>query len=141
MIMNFKEIVPTRVRSGIYMGDKVKIGFPIIQQRQQLVIFFGRDVAEKIGVVDGSKLKLFIEESNPLIWLLKKGDESRGWKIVDLKKTKSKAEPLYKMQLAWNQPVPQGFEDKEYKFVTHDVYDSGIRLYLPKADKIEKELT
>lgn len=139
MSMTFKEILPSRVRSNVYMGDKVKIGFPILQGRQQLVIVFGRGVADKIGVSGGDKVRLFVEESNPLIWQLKKGGLSSGWKLVDINKKKS-GEPVYKLQLAWNQAIPKGFEDKKNRFVKHDVYDSGIRIYIPGAGEIEESL-
>lgn len=128
--MSFKEIAPQVIRSNVYIGDKVKVGFPIIQGKQTLIIYLGSDVAKRLGLVDKDRLSLFVDEDNPFIMLLKKS--VNGWTVSDVSASKTRTTSLYRMQVSWRQEVPETCKEG-MKFVTWDFFEGGLRLALPGA--------
>lgn len=136
--MNFTKLYPKTMRTSVYLGDKIRLQFPKIQGRTTAVLYMGKDLAKRIGIGHGDRLGIFISDSNPLIWLLKR--DEIGWTIVDLHKGKSKTHSMMRIQLVWNGEVPYGMEDGKLKFLDHDFYEGGIRIFLPGTTSEDKML-
>ena len=134
----FVELEPTRARSSVYMGDKVKISFGKINGMENLSIYFGKDIAIRAGIKTGDYLQLFENEANPFVWLLKKAIPGKGRKVSDIRKTKAGSEPLFRYQSRWSKPVPAGITHTIY--VNNDLYDGGVRIFLPGSSPEDRML-
>lgn len=134
--MTFKELFPTRQRITSFVEDKVKIYLiSKTEDKTAVKIYIGNLLLTKLGWSEGTKIRFFVDDDNPLIWKLEKSQTEKGWTLYD-----SKNHPQNRflmIQLTWNHP---GFKIPERclggsKFVKEDFYQGGLRLALPGVPK------
>lgn len=128
--MTFTEIRPHAIRfdSG-YLGDKVRVSFPIISNNQQMIMFIGKDIAKKYGYNKGDRVILLVRDDNPFVWQLKK--DTGGFKLG----TQSKH---LKLQISWGgREIPK--ERKGTRFVSIEQVDGNMQIKLSDSDEIEKD--
>jgi hypothetical protein len=120
--MAFKVIKPsyTRENSG-YLGDKVRVSFPLINKIPQLLIFIGKDVAKKFGFQKGDRVILLVDDEK-CIWQIKKDEE--GYKLGEINTN-------LKLQITWKQTIPKHF-NKTLRIVDTDVADGNLQINLTK---------
>lgn len=120
--MPFKIIKPTTTRlDSNYLGDKVRIGFPTINNIPQLLMYIGQDIAKKFGLKKGDRVVLLVDDEND-IWQVKKDDE--GYKLGQVNTN-------LKLQITWKSNIPKNL-DKSMQLVKTDVGDGNLQLDVSK---------
>ena len=136
--MTFVELFPTRSRNraNSFEDDKAKVYLISKSEDKTAVkIYIGKIILTKLGWSEGTKIRFFVDDYNPLIWKLEKSQTEKGWTLYG---SKRKAHgPFLMIQLTWKHP---GFKIPERclggsKFVKEDFYQGGLRLALPGVPK------
>lgn len=126
--MGFKEVIPQRIRASSNAINIIRVSFSKMNKTgtYNINIYIGVNVAKKIGLKDSDKIKFYIDEDNPRLWLIKKADDGGGYKVIDPKKSKDSVN--LRLQMTWKKYIP---EEKELSVreVTYDIYDGGIRVF------------
>lgn len=122
---DYNEITPAISRlSNEYLGDKVKISFPLLQKKiLQLNMAIGKDVARKVGFRKGDKVSIYISKHKPNMWLVKKTGSEKGYTLTEI------PGDTLKIQLTWKEGVPKGY-DNHRRFVKWDLREGMLELEL-----------
>lgn len=128
--MPFIEVRPHTVRFETgYLGDKVRVSFPIVNNTQQMIMYLGKDIAKKYGYNKGDRVILLIDEINPFVWQLKK--DNTGFKLGAQSKH-------LKLQVAWGKrEMPKGWNGT--RFVNVEQVDGNMEIRFPHAAEIDEE--
>lgn len=126
--MGFKEVIPQRIRASSNAVNIIRVSFSKMNKTgvYNINIYIGINAAKKIGLKDSDKIKFYIDEDNPRLWLIKKADDEGGYKVIDPKKSKDSVS--LRLQMTWKKYIP---DEKELSVreVTYDIYDGGIRIF------------
>lgn len=138
--MSFIEILPSRNRSSVFMGDKVKAS--IIQKSSKQVILrlsIGYKWLKQLGISPEKDTIIFmIDDAEPLLWGVKKAVDSQGWKLVTQSNKRDPA--YYYIQITWKHPIPEVLNSGP-RFIPHvDIYEGYLRLGLPGLQAKEFQL-
>lgn len=137
--MSFVKLMPGSLRSKVPTRDKIRIQFKKFQGKMNAVLLIGTDIAKRVGFTKDDVIGISIHEDDNLVWLLQK--DPIGWKLSDINhSTKTKSLPLYRLQLAWKGQVPEKLEDGVLKFASWDIFEGGLRIFLPGAKNESKML-
>lgn len=137
--MGYTQLKPIRPRrdNSVDISNKVRVSFPKVKGSVRLHIEFGRFVMQKLGVKSGDRFAVWIDDENPLVWLLKKDtDPHNSWKVVSL--NPNNANSNFAMRLTWNKPIP-GRCDHTLRYASFDLHEGGLRIFLPGHTFSEKE--
>lgn len=128
--MGFKEVKPLRNNSSINREKNVRVSFSKIKATGtfNLNIYIGKTVAQEYGFKSGDKIKFYVDEDNPRIWLLKKSTDGIGYSLIDA--TKDKEGSVLRLQMGWRdkQFVPKDAE-RALREVEYGVYEGGLRIF------------
>lgn len=125
-----KELLPSRLRSEVSTVDKVKVGFPVIGNSRQLVLYIGERVARKYGLAEKDRVSFIIyTEDNPFIFRVVKNPE--GWKIGRVGKT-------LKVQIPWHYKIPSNSPELS-KFAHEELVDGCFQVSLQEGLKLLKQ--
>jgi bifunctional DNA-binding transcriptional regulator/antitoxin component of YhaV-PrlF toxin-antitoxin module len=120
--MGFKVIKPSTARlDSNYLGDKVRIGFPVVNKIPQLLMYIGKDIAKKFGLQKGDRVILLVDEERD-IWQIKKDIE--GYKLGQVNTN-------LKLQITWKSDIPKNLS-QSMQFVSTDVGDGNLQLNVSK---------
>jgi hypothetical protein len=130
---NFVELSPMRKGTArVSMIDKIKVAFIKRGDGHLLRIQLGLKVLHQLGINPAGYVKFFVDAGNPLIYLIKPGKEYSDRKLTQQPKTKNAQSTL---QISWQQrPIPEQLRDGP-RFVSYDLWDGGVRLFLPGLDR------
>ncbi|HAT2123407.1 TPA: hypothetical protein JBB10_01485 [Legionella pneumophila subsp. pneumophila] len=126
--MGFKEVRPQRISASSNASNLIRVSFskPLKSKKFNINIYIGIHIAEKIGLKADEKIKFYIDEDNPRLWLIKKANDGVGYKVIDPKKTKDSSS--LRLQMGWDKYTPN--EDEiSVREVENDIYDGGIRIF------------
>lgn len=128
--MPFIEVRPHAMRFDIgYLGDKVRVSFPTINNTQQMIMYIGKDIAKKYGYNKGDRVILLIDEDNPFIWQVKK--DNAGFKLGAQSKH-------LKLQISWSKRViPKGW--KGTRFVNVEQVDGNMQIRFLQTNEINRD--
>jgi hypothetical protein len=128
--MSFTEIRPHSMRFETgYLGDKVRVSFPIVNKSQQMIMYIGRDIAKQYGYNRGDRVILLVSDDNPFIWQVKK--DTMGYKL-------GYQGNHLKLQLAWkNREMPANW--KGLRFVNIEQVDGNMQISFPEAYELGNE--
>jgi hypothetical protein len=132
---NFREIRPTRNRSRADVSDMVRVSFPQLksestgQPKHTMILYLGKKVAEKVGIIASDKIKFYVDLDNPRIWLIKKSQNDVGYKLLDLKRLSGKAADAFRFQMTWKEFQPSEADISLHK-VDYEIYQDGIKVIL-----------
>lgn len=147
--MTFIELPQKRAHNrnpGVYLGDKIKIAFltlkskvtnDVLKNRSLLVLYIGTDIATQLGLKEGDRLSIAIDDMFPQVWHLTKRADT-GWKLIRVNKHRLGKNAPLKVQLTWSQDIPSGCDGSVSKFASWDIFAGGIRLYLPGMSQEQK---
>lgn len=122
---NFIEITPKQNRNNLNSRDILKISFlkPKKNRSYLMIMWMGKNIAEKIGIKGNDILKFYIHKDNQKIWFLKKSEDNKeGYKIRDISKN------TLRLDMLWEIFIPNEHENK--KLVKHEFFDDGIKVFL-----------
>lgn len=123
--MGFKTIKPSATRlDSDYSGNKVRVGFPVINKLQQLLIYIGKDAAKNFALQKGDRVVLLVDEESE-IWQIQKDPE--GYKLGQVNTN-------LKLQITWKYPVPKNL-NKSMQFVAYDMANGNLQLDVSKPLK------
>lgn len=124
--MEFTIIKPQYTRSdAVYLGDKVRVSFPIVNNNQLMVMLIGKDVAFKYGFKKGDRVALHISVMNPFLWQLR--PDPTGFKLGEQNNQ-------LKLQISWsNQKTPSGY--RGLRFVTINQVMGHMQLEFTQLSK------
>lgn len=128
--MPFIEIRPQSMRFETgYLGNRVRVGFPVINNTQQMIMYIGKDIAKKYGYNKGDRVILLVDENNPFIWQIRK--DNGGFKLG------AQSQHL-KLQIGWGKrEIPKGW--KVTRFVTEELVGGNMQIRFPQSTEIDAE--
>lgn len=126
--MTYIDLRPKRLRgtSDIYLKDKVRVCFPIIQNNQYLQLYIGPDVARKFGLKKGDRVILQVDEFNNFIWRIKK--DPAGFKLGDISGN-------LVVRVLWTGYKLPRSAPAQMKFTKIDVSDGLLQISLTTKDE------
>ncbi|OGT59791.1 MAG: hypothetical protein A3F14_02835 [Gammaproteobacteria bacterium RIFCSPHIGHO2_12_FULL_43_28] len=120
--MGFKVIKPSTTRlDSNYLENKVRVGFPTINNIQSLLMYIGKDVAKQYGLQKGDRVILLVDEERE-IWQVKKDPEGYKLGLVNTN---------LKLQITWKTAIPKNL-GKSMQFVSTDIGDGNLQLDVSK---------
>lgn len=126
--MKFKEIYPRNISIKNKSSIKSYFRKNKCQKSFSLTIILGKEIYEKFTFIPGKKIKIFINEDNNRIILLKKSEDENGFTL-----SKNFKSNEAKLTLTWRAFIPTEEEmiSKEIKF---DAYEENLRIFLKDSD-------
>lgn len=135
--MKLRELKPARNVTKVNTKDKVRVAFQELKQKKTkqhvgyaMLMYIGKDIAQKIGLHGGDRIRFYVDAVNPRIWFVKKSDSGVGYKVRDLKRNGGKSSDTLRVQLTWKEFVPTEIE-RSSRSVNYDLYEGGIRVFYP----------
>lgn len=126
--MAFIQVRPQRqLAHDGYTGNKVRVTFPIIGKRPNLVLYLGKDVCRSLGWKENDKLEMYVDDAQPLMWFFRKGPI--GWKITSITGNSQS----FKFQKVVPAELQSINLEENQGFVTAQIHEGGLVIFLPKC--------
>jgi len=146
MAMSFVEVKKQREYMRANTANIVRVSFHQHGNKKtgqikgyNMHLYLGKDIAKRVGIEKGDRIKFYTEESNPKIWFIRKAADHRGYSVVDSQQANGTWTNAFRIVMKWNAFEPTAEEQSLHK-ISYTEYKDGILIFFDQDTKGKIEI-